>query len=72
MLTVGYGDFVPQNNTERIFVIFVALIACGVFAYAINHIGFIVKELSKQKDVFNNNMSLLTKFMKKRGLSLDL
>ena len=72
MLTVGYGDFVPQNTTERIFVICVALLACGVFAFAINSIGGIIKDMNEQNDVFKKKMSLLTRFMKKRGMRLHV
>ena len=42
MITVGYGDIVASNDNERIFVIFVTFIGCGVFAYAINQIGTIL------------------------------
>lgn len=34
-LTVGYGDLVPVSNPERVYVIFVALIICGIFGYTI-------------------------------------
>jgi hypothetical protein len=42
MITVGYGDIVPITIFERIYVILVTLIACGVFAYSVNSIGFII------------------------------
>ena len=42
MITVGYGDIVATNNTERVFIICVTFISCGVFAYAINKIGVII------------------------------
>jgi hypothetical protein len=35
MITIGYGDISPVNSTERIFVMVISLIACGVFAYAV-------------------------------------
>ena len=37
--TVGYGDITPINQTEIMFTIFMTLITCGVFGYAINNIG---------------------------------
>ena len=46
MITVGYGDIVPVNNIERIFVIIITLISCGVFAYSVNSIGTIVASIS--------------------------
>ena len=38
-LTVGYGDIVPVTDAERFFVIIAAMIACGVFGYALSSIG---------------------------------
>jgi hypothetical protein len=39
MITVGYGDIVPINPTEKIYVIIMTLVSCGIFAYALNIIG---------------------------------
>ena len=39
MITVGYGDITPVTNKEKIFIIFITLISCAVFAYAVNTIG---------------------------------
>lgn len=42
MLTIGYGDIIPSTNTEKIYVIVVSFIACGIFAYSFNSIGSII------------------------------
>ena len=42
-LTVGYGDIIPTTNIERIYVIMMALVICGVFGYTISSIGEILK-----------------------------
>lgn len=36
MITVGYGDISAVTTNERIYIIFITFIACGVFAYAVN------------------------------------
>jgi hypothetical protein len=36
MITVGYGDIYPVNVAEKIYIIFVTLFSCGVFAYCVN------------------------------------
>ena len=39
MITVGYGDITPHNNTEKIYTIFMTIFTSQVFAYTINTIG---------------------------------
>ena len=46
MITVGYGDITPITNAEKIYVIFFTLISCGVFAYSVNTIGSIFREVA--------------------------
>ena len=42
-VTVGYGDIVPVTTVERVFVIVVTLLICGVFGYCLSNIGNIFK-----------------------------
>lgn len=39
MLTIGYGDSVPQNQIEKLVSILFILIACLWYSYAVNTIG---------------------------------
>lgn len=39
MSTIGYGDISPVTAAEKIFCILITLIACGIFAFAVNMIG---------------------------------
>lgn len=39
MITVGFGDIVPISILERVYVIVIQVVSCGVFAYAISKIG---------------------------------
>lgn len=64
MITVGYGDITPVNTQERLFVIVVMLISCGIFAYSLNSIGRILEELSKRDSIFRDNISLVTSYLK--------
>ncbi len=36
MITVGYGDIVPISVYDKVMVICITLIGCGVFAYSLN------------------------------------
>lgn len=57
MITIGYGDVVPVNKVERLFVIIDCIIACGVFAYSINAIGSIVSSITKSRSEFKVNFN---------------
>lgn len=35
MITVGYGDITPISWLEKLYVIFMTLISCGIFGYCI-------------------------------------
>ena len=52
MVTVGYGDISPQNSLEKTFSIIIIVLACGFFAYAINSIGIILKEMYRVDNEF--------------------
>jgi hypothetical protein len=49
MITLGYGDIVPKNDIEMVFVVFTTLFSCIIFAYAMNSIGEILKEMGRKK-----------------------
>lgn len=45
IVTVGYGDFSPQNTLEKLFVCFLVLLGCGQFGYCLNKIGSIFQQI---------------------------
>lgn len=52
MVTVGYGDISPHNTIEKGFSIVIIMVACGFFAYALNSVGQILKEMYRVEDEF--------------------
>ena len=54
MMTVGYGDITPSNYIECSFLIFIIIYGCGVFAYSINNIGNIFKEMYQEDKEFKS------------------
>jgi len=72
MITVGYGDVVPVNSIERIVIVIMTLISCGVFGYALNQIGTIVQNINKKNAEFKTKMSILRAHMKKRKMTIEL
>ena len=39
MVTVGYGDITPKTEREKLFIIVITIISCGLFGYSMNTIG---------------------------------
>ena len=52
MMTVGYGDISSQNTTECAFNVVIIVYGCAVFAYTINDIGVIFKEMYQEEKIF--------------------
>ncbi|CAD8194623.1 unnamed protein product [Paramecium pentaurelia] len=71
-LTVGYGDIVPQTDIERIFVILMAMVICGLFGYTISSIGNILRQLTEKEQIYKQKMMQLNNYVKKRQLSKQL
>lgn len=46
MITIGYGDIHPWTSIEKVFMMFMGLTSCGVFAYAVNAIGKIFTDIA--------------------------
>ena len=72
MTTIGYGDVVPYNTLEKIFVIIIAIICSVIFAYSMNDIGSILKTLGLRQEVFRQRMVNLNLYMEKRDINSDL
>ena len=47
MLTVGYGDITPKNESEMFFNIWAMFFGCVLFGYSLNSIGEILKKSGK-------------------------
>ncbi|CAD8160863.1 unnamed protein product [Paramecium octaurelia] len=71
-LTVGYGDIVPQTTIERLFVIIVAMVLCGVFGYIISTIGEIIKTLEERKALLKRSLKKVNQYIKQKQLNLQL
>ncbi|CAD8066524.1 unnamed protein product [Paramecium primaurelia] len=71
-VTVGYGDIVPVTTVERVFVIVVTLLICGVFGYCLSNIGNIFKQITDKKAVYKQRIREINQHIRKRGLSYNL
>ncbi|EAS07054.2 cation channel family protein (macronuclear) [Tetrahymena thermophila SB210] len=72
MITVGYGDYSPVNNAERLICIASMLISCGVFAYSINAIGEIFSAINKQNKKIKEDLYTISNFMSKKNIEREL
>ncbi|KAL4466351.1 hypothetical protein ABPG72_001029 [Tetrahymena utriculariae] len=72
MNTVGYGDITPNTNIEKIFVVFITVICCGVFGYAINTIGSIVREIALKEAAFKQIKFDISMYMRNRNISRNV
>jgi hypothetical protein len=51
------------------FVIIATLFSCIIFAYAMNSIGEILKEMSRKNLLFKKKMAIIDTYMRKRCLN---
>ena len=72
MNTVGYGDLTPKNNIEKFFSIILTYFVCGLFAYNLNSIGIIFKEIAKREIEFEKHFETMNGYMKKKRIPFDL
>ena len=56
LTTVGYGDIVPTNNVERMYVAFALLIGALVFGYVVSDIGSMVSTLDRKSVLIEGKM----------------
>eukprot|EP00736_Rhodelphis_marinus_P006792 Rmarinus@m.16227 len=68
MTTVGYGDLVPQQNSERVVAIILMSIGSMLFAYIVGNISSLVQNLNQAQTVYNRKMESLQQFMKYRKM----
>lgn len=68
-LTIGYGDITPTTETERAYVILVAVMSSLVFGFTISNIGQIFNTIAEKNKNQRDKMSIITSFIQKRGLN---
>jgi len=54
MTTIGYGDIHPVNVYERMYVLGMSFISCGLFAFNLNFIGGLISDSQKKAKEFRN------------------
>lgn len=70
--TVGFGDFIPQTNFEKLFTTCFIFVACMIFGYSLNKIGVILNNINKAESELKRELSLINGFMKHKDINFDL
>jgi len=78
LATVGYGDFTPQSNIERIFGILIMILGIALFSYIMGNFNDVLSNYDKQMGIVDKSADLqtwitsLTKFTHNQPLPRDL
>jgi hypothetical protein len=72
MISIGYGDITPLNQSEVMYTIGVQFVACFVFAFSINEIWSIVQEMKVKKNKIHNRLNIINIYMRDKNISLGL
>ncbi|CAK78439.1 unnamed protein product (macronuclear) [Paramecium tetraurelia] len=69
MVTVGYGDVTAGNQYEILYSNFAMFISSLVFAYSMNSIGIIIKNIQVSSSFYKKNLILMNTYMKNNLVS---
>ena len=70
--TTGYGDITPVTASERLFIIFVALIGAVVFSYSVGSISVLVSQFSSADARFQTRLRNVFEYLQFREISSAL
>lgn len=72
MISVGYGDITPKNTPEVLITVFTMFISCILFAYSINSIWEVIRELNENRFKFDKHVTAINRFMYDNGVNRKL
>jgi potassium voltage-gated channel Eag-related subfamily H protein 1/potassium voltage-gated channel Eag-related subfamily H protein 5 len=72
MISVGYGDITPKNTPEVLITTFTMFVSCILFAYSINAIWEVIRELNENRYKFDKHVTAMSRFMYDHGVSRKL
>lgn len=72
IMTVGYGDITPTNEIEIVVCLITIIFGCVLYAFNINNVGVILKEINKADADFQSKINIINQFMNKKKISPDL
>ncbi len=72
MTTVGSGDIVPHNQTERLFLIFAMIVSCSLFAYFVGNMAHLISSVDSTMTLYKERMSFVREYMSHQELPTTL
>lgn len=72
MSTVGYGDLIPMNRSEVIFVACITILCSCVFAFCINTIGNMLSDISQRESTFKKRKKDVSQYLNNHNISKAL
>lgn len=72
MTTVGYGDVIATNNTERIVSMVVMIISVSVFGYVIGNIATLLENMDASKHMRSTRTTTLHEYCMTRNLPTSI
>jgi len=72
IMTVGYGDIVPQNPREIGFTLITVILGCIVFGYNLNKIASIFQEMNEGRKKIQSDINKINKFMESKNIDSTL
>ncbi|EAR84285.2 cation channel family protein (macronuclear) [Tetrahymena thermophila SB210] len=72
MTTVGFGDIVPTNQYEYLFMSMAMIFMSCNFAYTISNVGLILSEIEKNKRELNNCISNIQRYLNRKNVNISL
>jgi voltage-gated potassium channel len=72
LTTVGYGDIIPETNTQRIFAICVMILGIGVYGYLIGNIAGMLAKRDPSKTNYLANLEKLNALVHFRKIPVEL
>jgi len=72
LTSVGFGDIVARNSSERIVAIFICWIGASVFGYAIGQMSSIIADINRTSYVFHRRMDSINAYLKYRKVPIQL
>ena len=64
MMTVGFGDVLPNGENEVIIITFLEMFSCILLGYNISQIGHLIGQLREKNDILNTKLAVFDRMVK--------